>query len=96
MTLRTWFAVVTVLAVLAAGYAVGRGTSSGVAVLRSEHSRPAGKVPKGLVAVTPNGKTFHDPECKFIHGPIEMIPAKEAVAEGFTPCVRCMREALGN
>ena len=95
MTLRTWFAVVAVLAILAAGYAIGLNTSRGVPVLRSEHGEPAVKVPKGLVAVTPNGKTFHDPTCKFIHGPIEMIPAGEAVAEGYTPCVRCMREALG-
>jgi len=95
MSLRIWLSVVTLLAVLAAGYAIGRDTSRGGVVLRSEHSQPAVKVPKDLVAVTPNGKTFHDPNCEFIHGPIEMIPAKEAVAEGYTPCVRCMREALG-
>jgi hypothetical protein len=52
------------------------------------------KAPQGLVAVTPGGKMFHDPNCKYIHGPIEMVPAEEAVAEGYTPCVRCMREAL--
>jgi len=94
MSLRIWLSVVTLLAVLVAGYAIGRSTSRGGVVLRSEHSQPAVKVPKDLVAVTPNGKTFHDPTCKFIHGPIEMIPAKEAAAEGYTPCVRCMREAL--
>lgn len=95
MSLRTWLSVVTLLAALAAGYAIGWSTSRGGVVLRSEHSQPAVKVPKDLVAVTPNGKTFHDPTCKFIHGPIEMIPAQEAVAGGYTPCVRCMREALG-
>ena len=94
MSLRIWVSVVTLLAVLVAGYAIGRGTSRGGVVLRSEHSQPAVKVPKDLVVVTPNGKTFHDPSCKFIHGPIEMIPGKEAVAEGYTPCVRCMHEAL--
>jgi len=95
MSLRIWLSVVALLAVLAVGYAIGRGSSHAGAVLRSEHSQPAVKVPKDPVAVTPNGKTFHDPTCKFIHGPIEMIPANEAVAEGYTPCVRCMREALG-
>jgi len=95
MSLRIWLSVVTLLAVIAAGYAIERGTSRGRVVLRSEHSQPAVKVPQGLVAVTPNGKTFHVPTCKFIHGPIEMIPAQEAVAEGYTPGVRCMREALG-
>ena len=95
MSLRTWFSVVTLLAVIAAAYAIGPGTSRGGVVLRSEHSQPAVKVPKDLVAVTPDGRTFHHPTCKFIHGPIEMIPAQEAVAGGYTPCIRCMREALG-
>jgi len=93
MSLRTWISVVMVVAVLAAGYAIGRGTSRSGATLRSEHGRPAVNVPKGLVAVTPSGKTFHKPTCKFIHGPVEMIPAERAVDEGYTPCVRCMREA---
>ncbi len=95
MSLRTWLSVIAVLAILAAGYTIGRSVSRGGVALRSEHSQPAVKVPKDPVAVTPNGKTFHNSNCKFIHGPIEMIPAKEAVAEGYTPCVRCMREALG-
>ncbi len=94
MTLRVWLAVITMLAALVAGYAIGRSQSRGTAVLRSEHSQPAVKTPPGFVAVTPAGKTFHDPSCKYIHGPIEMIPAKEAVAEGYAPCVRCMRVAL--
>lgn len=95
MALRTWLAVFTMLAALAVVYAIGRSQSGGTAVLRSEHSQPAVKAPPGLVAVTPGGKTFHDPNCKYIHGPIEMVPAKEAVDGGYTPCVRCMREALG-
>ena len=94
MVLRTWLAVITMLMALAAGYAIGRSQSRGTAVLRSEHSQPAVKTPPGSVAVTPGGKTFHDPTCKYIHGPIEMIPAETAVAEGYAPCIRCMREAL--
>ena len=94
MALRVWLAVITMLAALVAGYAIGQIQSRGTAVLRSEHSQPAVKTPQGFVAVTPGGKTFHDPTCKYIHGPIEMIPAKDAVAEGYTPCVRCMRVAL--
>ena len=94
MALRTWIAVITMLAALAAGYAIGRNPSRGSVVSRSGHSRPAVNTPTGSVAVTPGGKTFHDPDCKYIHGPIAMIPAKEAVAEGYSPCVRCMRAAL--
>ena len=94
MALRTWLAVITMLVALAAGYAIGRSQSRGTVMLRSEHSQPAVKTPPGFVAVTPGGKTFHDPNCKYIHGPIEMIPAKEAVDEGYTPCIRCMHVAL--
>lgn len=94
MALRVWIAVITMLVALTAGYVIGRSQSRGTAVLRSEHSQPAVKTPPGFVAVTPGGNTFHDPTCKYIHGPIEMIPAKDAVAEGYTPCVRCMRVAL--
>ena len=67
---------------------------SSAAPLRSEHSQPAIAVPARLVAVTAEGKTFHDPSCKYIHGKIEMISAEEAVRRGYSPCVRCMREAL--
>ncbi|HEV2112774.1 MAG TPA: hypothetical protein VGR50_01420 [Terriglobales bacterium] len=62
--------------------------------LRSAHSQPAATVPSRMVAVTAQGKTFHDPSCKYIHGKIEMMPAEEAIRRGYSPCVRCMREAL--
>ena len=94
MALRPWLAVLAVLAALAAGYAIGRTPSRGTVTLRSEHSQPAVKTPPGIVAVTQGGRTFHDPNCGYIHGPIGMIPAEEAVAEGYAPCVRCMRKTL--
>ena len=95
MAPRVWLAVVAMLGLVAFGYAAARSRSGGSAALRSEQSQPGVTVPNGLVAVTSSGKLFHDPACKFIHGPIEMIPATEAVSEGYTPCVRCMREVLG-
>jgi hypothetical protein len=95
MATRTWIAVLTMLGLLAAGYAMGRSMSPGPVALRSEQSRPAATAPAGLVAVTPAGKTFHHPDCKYIHGPLRMIPGKEAVAEGYTPCVRCMHAVSG-
>jgi len=95
MARRTWIAAVVTLAALAAGYLAARSLSGSVAALRSEHSRPAVILPEGSVAVTPDGKTFHYPTCRFVHGPVEMIPAEEAAAKGYVPCVRCMRGALG-
>jgi hypothetical protein len=94
MALRTWVAMVIVVAGVVAAFAAA-GYSHTVA-LRSEHAKPAVQVPTRVVAVTPAGNTFHDPNCTYIHGPIETMPAAEAVKEGYTPCVRCMREALGD
>jgi hypothetical protein len=62
--------------------------------LLSEHSQPAVKIPGQTVAIVENGKTFHDPKCTFIHGKPEMVSAQEAVRKGYSPCVRCMRQAL--
>src|SRR3954447_20539574 len=64
------------------------------APLLSEHSQPAVKIPEQQVAIVPDGKTFHDPKCTFIHGRPEMVSAQEAVRKGYSPCVRCMRQAL--
>jgi hypothetical protein len=94
MASRTWSAVAIVLLPLLAAIAIGAARPRPDA-LRSEHSQPAARVPAGLVAVTPEGKTFHDPNCPYIHGPKQMMPAAEAVSEGYTPCTRCMRAALG-
>jgi hypothetical protein len=62
--------------------------------LLSEHSRPAVRVPDQPVAIVADGKTFHNPKCTFLHGKPEMVSAQEAVNKGYTPCVRCMRQAL--
>ena len=69
-------------------------TVGGAPPLLSEHSRPAVTVPSQQVAIVPDGKTFHDPKCTYMHGKPEMISAEEAVKKGYAPCVRCMRQAL--
>jgi hypothetical protein len=57
-------------------------------------AEPARSMPAEEVAVTAEGKQFHDPACKYIHGKVKMMSAEEAVAEGYTPDPRCMRKAL--
>jgi hypothetical protein len=59
--------------------------------LKSRHSEPATTSPPASVAVTAEGKLYHRPECTFIHGPAHMEPGTQAVAEGYTPCVRCLK-----
>ena len=80
-------------ALLVAGSAA---LSRTLAQLRTGHARPAAFVPDGPIAVTAMGKTFHRPQCTFIHGPARAISAAEAIREGYTPCIRCMKKlALG-
>jgi hypothetical protein len=69
-----------------AAAALGRPTS-----LRSRHSDPGIVAPAALVAVTADGKLYHDPKCPFIHGPVRTESSAEAIAEGYTPCVRCLK-----
>ncbi len=59
--------------------------------LRSRHSDPAATAPASTVAVTPNGKLYHRPACTFIHGPALLESGPQAVADGYTPCTRCMK-----
>ena len=65
-------------------------------VLRSEHSQPAKNIPAQQVAIVPDGKQFHDPRCRYIHGKPVMVDAQAAAAEGYTPDPRCMKQAMQN
>jgi hypothetical protein len=60
--------------------------------LRSRHSRPSTAAPPSVVVVTANGKLYHRRDCTFIHGPARVESGEEAVAEGYTPCTRCMKQ----
>lgn len=89
MTARTWFTSAVVGLVLAGAWLTAvRGP--GEPRLRSAHSEPATMVPPQSVAVTAQGKTFHQSGCKFLHGPPRMQSAGQAIAEGYTPCSRCL------
>jgi hypothetical protein len=60
-------------------------------VLRSKHSDPAIMALPAMVAVTAEGKLYHDPTCAFIHGPLRIEPSEQAVGDGYTPCTRCLQ-----
>jgi hypothetical protein len=94
MTIRVLRASLLTILLVLIGYILGLAHSGALPDLRSQHSQPAVRMPAQQVAVTAGGKTFHKPDCPFIHGPIRMIDAKTAAAEGYVPDPRCMREAL--
>jgi hypothetical protein len=65
--------------------------------LRSEHAQAGHNIPPQMRVVVSEGtKEFHVPGCEFIHNKdkIRTLTAKEAIREGYVPCVRCMRKYL--
>lgn len=92
-----WMVAFAAAGILIAGLAIGRSSAFSEPPRRSEHAAPAIHVPAGLmVLVYDSGKTFHAPGCSEIHDRAHsrMIPASEAIKEGFAPCVRCMKKYL--
>ncbi len=84
-------------AALAIGiFEAGRFSSSEQPELRSEHAQIGAGIPPGMmVVISSDGKTFHVPGCRFIHDKVvRTVAARVAVQEGYTPCVRCMKEFL--
>jgi hypothetical protein len=64
---------------------------------QSEHAQPGRNIPPDMVVVVSAGaKDFHVPGCDMIHNKdqIRTLTAKEAIREGYVPCVRCMRKYL--
>jgi hypothetical protein len=65
--------------------------------LQSQHAQPGRNIPPDMVVVVSAGaKDFHVPGCDVIHNKdkIRTLTAKEAIREGYVPCVRCMRKYL--
>jgi hypothetical protein len=65
--------------------------------LRSEHAQPAKGIPPEMtVVVSAGAKEFHVPGCEFIHNKDQerTLTAREAIRQGYVPCVRCMRKYL--
>jgi hypothetical protein len=65
--------------------------------LKSEHAQPGHDIPPDmLVLVADDAKVFHVAGCDFIHDKarVRTLTAKEAIREGDTPCVRCLRKYL--
>jgi hypothetical protein len=85
-------------AVLVAGsFEVARSSVFSRPELRSEHAQPGvGVPPDMLVIVSGDGKTFHAAGCPFIHDKahLQIIQAREALRQGYVPCVRCMKKYL--
>jgi hypothetical protein len=91
-----WLVPVAAL-VLIAGSVLLTNSLTGGRLLKSHHAEPANNIPPDLVVVVSDGaKLFHVPGCPFIHdkNTERTLTAKEAMAEGYVPCTRCLRQYL--
>ena len=91
-----WIVTAAAVAMLAGVFEAGRFFGSSQPALRSEHAQSGTGVPPDMmVVVSSEGKTFHVPGCRFIHDKtVQGIAASAATRQGYTPCVRCMKEFL--
>ncbi len=95
-TWSAWLVPVAALLLFAGGLRVANSLTSGPE-LKSEHAQPGWKIPPDMqVVVTADAKVFHVAGCGVIHNKAteRTLTAKEAMQQGYVPCLRCMREYL--
>lgn len=92
-----WMVAAAAAVVVAGSFELSRSSVFSRPELRSEHAQPgAGVPPDMMVVVSSDGKLFHASGCPFIHDKVHVrtIVAREALKEGYAPCVRCMKQYL--
>jgi len=92
-----WMVAAAAAVLVAGSFELARSSVFSHPELRSEHARPGnGAPPDMMVVVSTDGKTFHVAGCPFIHDKarVQTIAAREALREGYAPCVRCMKKYL--
>ena len=95
-TWSTWLVPVAALAIIAGGLRFANSLTIS-APLKSEHAQQAHDIPPDMiVVVTKDAKLFHAPGCEAIHNKDteKTMTAKEAMREGYVPCLRCLRKYL--
>jgi hypothetical protein len=92
----TWLVPAAALLLIGGGFRVANSLSVPHPLL-SQHAQPGHNIPPDLrVVVSTDAKEFHVPGCPFIHNRDKerTLTAKEAIDQGYVPCVRCMRKYL--
>ena len=94
-TWSAWLVPVAALLLFAGGLRVANSLTT--PELKSEHAQPGWGIPPDMqVVVTADAKVFHVAGCGVIHNKAteRTLTAKEAMQQGYVPCLRCMREYL--
>ena len=95
-TWSAWLVPVAALVLFAGGLRLANSLTA-APPLKSEHAQPGEGIPPDmLVVVTSGAKVFHAAGCDFIHNKQteRTLTAKQAMREGYVPCLRCLREYL--
>jgi hypothetical protein len=95
-TWSAWLLPVAAVLLIAGGVRIASSRSNPHPML-SEHAQPGRNIPPDMiVVVSADAKDFHVPGCDLIHNKDKerTLTAKEAIREGYVPCVRCMRKYL--
>ena len=95
-TWSAWLVPVAAMALFAGGLRVANSSTAGPE-LKSEHAQPGNGIPPDMQVVVSSGaKLFHVAGCGVIHNRAteRTLTAKEAMRQGYVPCLRCMREYL--
>ena len=95
-TWTAWLVPVAALLVFAGGLRVANSMTTEPA-LKSEHAQTGQGIPPDmLVVVSADARIFHVPGCDFIHNKDRerTLTAKEAMQQGYVPCLRCLRQYM--
>lgn len=95
-TWSAWLVPVAALVLIAGGVRVASSLTVPRPLL-SEHAQPGRDIPGDMVVIVSAGaKDFHVAGCDFIHNKDKerTLTAREAIQQGYVPCVRCMRKYL--
>jgi len=91
-----WLVPLAALALVTAGVQMASSVAPN-RVMRAPMAQAGQGIPPDLVVLVATGtKVFHVAGCTFIHNKetLRSTTAKEAIAEGYVPCLRCMRKYL--
>lgn len=93
-----WLVAAAAAVLVAGSFELAKSSPSNRLPLRSEHAESGKGIPPDMmVVVASDGKIFHrTSKCRFIQdrAHLRTISAHEAISEGYTPCVRCMKQYL--
>jgi methylphosphotriester-DNA--protein-cysteine methyltransferase len=95
-TWSAWLVPLAALVLIAGGLRLANSLTVNYP-MQSAHAQPGHDIPPDMpVVVSAGAKLFHAAGCPFIHNKEteRTLTAQEAIREGYTPCMRCLRKYL--